>query len=72
MKADLQPDWRPHPLRRGVALSPSSRAPCKGVVGGEGGGGGLGMHMEQQRVLANECGHSDIMYTVRQYGPDVF
>lgn len=26
MKADLQLDRRPHPLRRGVALSPSSRA----------------------------------------------
>ena len=64
MKADLQTGQRPHSLCGEV--SPSYEAATFFSLA-------LPMHMEQQPgPIANERALSDMMYTVRQYGTDVF
>lgn len=66
MKADLQTGQRPHslcgevsPSYEAMALSPPPST--------------LPMHIEQHPgPIANERAPADMMYTVHQYGPDVF
>lgn len=66
MKADLQTGQRPHSLCGEV--SPSYEAMVFFFFLSA-----LPMHMEQQPgPIANESSLVDMMYTVRQYGTDVF
>ncbi len=64
MKADLQTGQRPHSLCGEVSPSYEAMAFFPPA---------LPMHIEQQPgPIANERALADMMYTVRQYGTDVF
>ena len=68
MKADLQTGQRPHSLCGEVSPSYEAMALCFFLSPPA-----LPMHIEQQPgPAANERDLADMMYTVRQYGPDVF
>lgn len=76
MKADLQTGQRPHSLCGEV--SPSYEAmslftPTTTPASHHHPATTLPMHIEQHAgPVANERAPADMMYTVRQYGPDVF